>query len=289
MDSPANPFDDIFDGPTASSGAGGTLSPSKPTPVAPTVPTKPVPPAPAKPPEDEALTAWKAWSSAPRDRDLTDSLLKAVRPSIDRAIAAHLGPTASNPVLRSRARQMALNALERYDPKVGASLSTYLVTQLSGLKRYNRHQTKAIRVPERAGHLNAKLLDARDELEDQLGREPSEAELSEFMGISPRKLARLRRQVLNEHAEGSLITPEGAPWQPAAAGSTSSPYWAEIVHGDLDPVNQVILEHTLGMFGKPVLSNQQIAQKLRLSPGAISQRKALIQSLLDKETELSPF
>jgi DNA-binding NarL/FixJ family response regulator len=49
------------------------------------------------------------------------------------------------------------------------------------------------------------------------------------------------------------------------------------------------MEHTLGLHGKKVLSNQEIARKLRLTPGAVSQRKATIQQLLNQEQELSPF
>jgi DNA-binding NarL/FixJ family response regulator len=46
------------------------------------------------------------------------------------------------------------------------------------------------------------------------------------------------------------------------------------------------MEHTLGMNNKKVLSNQEIARKLGLSPGAISQRKARIQQLLDRREDL---
>jgi DNA-binding NarL/FixJ family response regulator len=51
----------------------------------------------------------------------------------------------------------------------------------------------------------------------------------------------------------------------------------------------VILEHALGLHGKPVLQNQQIAKKLRLSPGAVSQRKAKIQAKLNLQDDLHVF
>ena len=49
------------------------------------------------------------------------------------------------------------------------------------------------------------------------------------------------------------------------------------------------MENSLGMNGRKVLSNQELARKLNRSPGAISQAKARIQELLNKEDELSPF
>jgi len=57
----------------------------------------------------------------------------------------------------------------------------------------------------------------------------------------------------------------------------------------MDATNQKIMEWTFGLYGSPQLSNQAIAQRLKLSPGAISQRKANIQRILDQEQDLSVF
>ena len=45
----------------------------------------------------------------------------------------------------------------------------------------------------------------------------------------------------------------------------------------------------MGAHGKKPLPNHVIAERLRLSPAAISKRKLLIQRQLDQEQELSPF
>jgi hypothetical protein len=49
------------------------------------------------------------------------------------------------------------------------------------------------------------------------------------------------------------------------------------------------MEHTLGMNGRRALNNTDLARKLGKSPGAISQAKARIQTMLDQGEELSPF
>ena len=53
--------------------------------------------------------------------------------------------------------------------------------------------------------------------------------------------------------------------------------------------DQKIMELSLGMRGHKPLSNLEIAKKLGRSPGALSQRKAKIQAMIDKEEDLSPF
>ena len=66
-------------------------------------------------------------------------------------------------------------------------------------------------------------------------------------------------------------------------------YWTEIVYQDLGPVDQKIMEMSLGMHGQKKLSNLEIAKKLNRSPGAITQRKMRIQELLNQESDFSPF
>ena len=66
-------------------------------------------------------------------------------------------------------------------------------------------------------------------------------------------------------------------------------YWLKIVYDDLQPVDQRVMELTLGLNGQSKLSNQEIAARLRISPGAVTQRKAKIQAVLDREHDLSPF
>jgi DNA-directed RNA polymerase specialized sigma subunit len=63
----------------------------------------------------------------------------------------------------------------------------------------------------------------------------------------------------------------------------------EAVYGDLDGMGQQIMEWTLGLHGSPMLSNQEIAQKLKLSASAVSQRKAVIQKRLDAMLDIGLF
>ena len=56
--------------------------------------------------------------------------------------------------------------------------------------------------------------------------------------------------------------------------------WLKTVYDELDPYHQSIMEYTLGLNGKPVLSNLEIAKKLNRTPGAISQAKKRIEEKL---------
>ena len=237
--------------------------------------------------EDDFREPFTAWKAAPGP--LTNGpMLKALHPTIEGAIRTHVGEP--NPLLMSRARLMTLEGLGSYDPKRGR-LQTHLYNHLQGLKRVNRQQATILKVPERISLDRYHLENATQELSHQLGREPTDSELADHVGMSLKRIAHVRR-LKPSVAEGGLATLEdgmSTPYAPAVdlRGREHSLY--EFLYHGADPVDQLIMEHTLGLHGKPRLQNQQLAAKLRLSPGAVSQRKARLQAALHSLSDTLAF
>jgi RNA polymerase primary sigma factor len=228
--------------------------------------------------EPEYQPVYDAWKADPNPKT-SASLLKSIDRDIQRGIRAHIG--ASNPLLYSKARRMALQAVNNYDPKQ-AKLGTHIVNRLQGLKRVSRQQQTAIRVPERLALERQRIDRARADLLDWYGRDPSLDELADETGLSSRRIEYIRK-FGGEMAEGTAMTQrhaEDTPYMPSVVEQGSDP-WVDIVYSSLSPPQQKILEWTLGMHGEPVLTNQQIAKRLGVTPGAISQRRLKIQQELD--------
>jgi RNA polymerase primary sigma factor len=225
---------------------------------------------------------YHAWKKNPTPTNNT-AFLKHLSPVIDSALTSYGMGNAASPVLRSRARVMALQAMRSYDPKKG-NIRTHVLSHLRGLQRISGQQQQIISLPERVAIQRNQLIQAEDELRDRLGRDPSDLEIADATSLSPKRLAYLRLAIpptaegtlTQEDDEGNMQMPElGGGGQPHDA-------WADFVYYDLSPTDQLIMDYSLGRNGSPKLPLHDIARRLGITGGAVSQRAARIQTLLDE-------
>jgi len=236
--------------------------------------------------EPDYFEPYNAWV-ADQSKTNTGALLKAVDPVINSAIRAYAGPSAGSPTIRAEARKMAIEAMHQYDP-TKAPLQSHLMTRLQRIRRIAAQQRQVIRVPEQVALDQMQTEAAFKELEDKLGRPPSDMELADYTGLSVKRIEYIRNsQRPTATSTITRTTDEGGAYDPSVKMlGESHDSWLEFVYDDLDETNQFIMERVLGMHGHEPHKPSEVAAMLKISPAAVSHRMAQIQAKLDKRDEL---
>lgn len=224
----------------------------------------------SRPDKDKEL--WGKWDKDPSQENLR-ALLKAIDPIINSEVQKQLG-TIPPAILKLKAKSLVLKALKKYDPKK-AQLNTFLVHQLAPLKRENMKAQNIIRMPENMQLKVRTFIDRKQKLEDKLGREPTSLELADELKWNLKQVRRMEKQFHTEANMGSLTYEEGASYL-----NSSLNLKTDLVFRSLAPRDQLIFEYTTGYGGKPKISNNAIAAKLKVSSAYISQRKKHIMKKL---------
>ncbi|MFI8101384.1 SigB/SigF/SigG family RNA polymerase sigma factor [Streptomyces sp. NPDC086023] len=87
-----------------------------------------------------------------------------------------------------------IKAINRYDVDRGAEFTSFALPTITGeIKRFFRDTSWAVRVPRRLQELRLDLAKASDQLEQDLGRGPTDAELAARLGVSEDELTEGRR------------------------------------------------------------------------------------------------
>lgn len=219
-----------------------------------------------------------------RTPELNSRLLDSVQPVIDTATSSYGGQV--SPAFKSRARLMALKAFDSFDPKRG-NVRTHLLSQLQGLRRLAAKEQNIISIPEQVGLDFQKLDTAENELRDQLSRDPTDEELADFTGLSTRRIRKVRSfhkpvasGMLDQETAEDSFSGDVASRLPNQNNAVDA--WLDFVYGDLTPTDKLIMDMTLGRNGRRRASTQDIANRLNMTPGAVSQRAAKIQTMIDR-------
>jgi RNA polymerase primary sigma factor len=185
-----------------------------------------------------------------------------------------------------------MKAVERFDPAKGGKLSTYGSWWIKqSIKRALANQSKTIRLPVHLVDKISKMRRTAMRLQEELGREPTDDELGEELGITAARVAQMRMAAIRP---ASLDAP---------IGDEDSNNFAEVVQDEsadtpyeqleektvtrmlqemvktLDPREATILRARFGLDGGPQKTLEEVGQKF----GVTRERVRQIQNIALKK------
>jgi len=177
-----------------------------------------------------------------------------------------------------------MKAVERFDPAKGAKLSTYGSWWIKQcMKRALANQSKTIRLPCHLVDKLAKMRRVETKLQEEFGREATNEEIAEEMGISTARVAKLREAAIRPI---SLDTPIGDDdtnnLTDIVADETAQTPYQELEHKTvlnilrevlktLDQREATILDYRFGLKGGPERTLEEVGEKFGLTRERIRQ------------------
>ena len=207
-------------------------------------------------------------------------VLDALMPTINSEIMRYEGPKTH---LRSKAKAIAVKAVKTFNPMSGAKLQSWVTTNLKQLSRYGQG-LRDVKAPELAIRHAAEIDRVSKQLEDELGRAHTDIELADEIGISPKRIQRIRHQVAASINTGRFemndVANEEQAQQPGVYTPSAVPFAADAVYMSLGPDDQLLYDLRTGSHGKRPASTAQIANRLGISAPRVSQRADAIGRMI---------
>lgn len=211
---------------------------------------------------------WNQWDQNGRKPEDLEPLMKQMNPLINRAANVYSGKVnIPRSAVKAEFQIQAINAFNNYDPNRGAALGTHLTWQLKKGKRFISTYQNIGRIPETRIHHITTFKNARDELTDQLGREPSGQELATKLKWPLTQVSAMELE-LRKEVPTSTLQSDMTSLKPSKEGEL-----LRLIQYDLTPEELSVYELLLGVNGKPQLKPGQIASKLNMSPSKVSRIK----------------
>jgi len=181
-----------------------------------------------------------------------------------------------------------MKAVERFDPAKGGKLSTYGSWWIKqSIKRALANQSKTIRLPVHLVDKISKMRRTAMRLQEELGREPTDDELGDEMGITASRVAQMRMAAIrpasldapigdedsNNFAEVVQDESADTPYE-HLEGKTVTRMLREMVK-TLDPRESTILSARFGLEGGPQKTLEEVGEKF----GVTRERVRQIQNI----------
>lgn len=223
--------------------------------------------------KEQELQLWKQWNEK-QDKKARDELLTSLTPLLTKEVNKYKASPLPRTSIETEARMLALNAFNSYDPNK-AQLNTHVTNHLKHLQRYVLTYQNVGKIPEHRGIAIGKYQTVKENLQEDLNREPTAVELADALQWSTAEVERMQRELRRDLSITSKEDDNddlGGFFDYSIKKSDSLKDAIQLVYFDANYEDKKIIEYVFGIGGKQILAPKEIAQKLHKQEAYIKQR-----------------
>jgi DNA-directed RNA polymerase specialized sigma subunit len=205
--------------------------------------------------DKEQLLKWQET----RDPNLFVALSLRYQPVINSVVNKFRTAGLPPATLKAQATTQMIKAFESYDGSKGAQPTTHIWNSLQKVQRSAAESLMSGHVPENRNLQRSTFTIVKDNLTEQLGREPNVDELSDELRWDRKETGRMLNELKGE------VTASNASFDFYGNSTTSESkdkILTDYLYHELKGPQKVIFEHTFGYGGKELMNNKQIAKQV---------------------------
>lgn len=218
------------------------------------------------------MQMWQTWDQGGRKSKDLRPLIQSMRPLVQERVNVYSGRVPIPPeALEAEFKNHAVKAIKTYDPNRGAKLSTWVRSNIrKGGRFVSTYQNVGRVVEDRVAKISEYKL-AKEQLLEQRGTSPTDADMSKKLKWSMPEVQRMNSE-LRADIMSSAFESDPTTYVPQADNEI-----AEYLHEDLSSQERKVFDY-MKTPGTTQGKTGLIAQKLKWSPSKVSRLRKAIEA-----------
>lgn len=221
---------------------------------------------------------WQQWHKTGNPQDASN-FVNQMKPLVKNDIYRN-SRNAPYALVDAHATNLILEAGKNYKPNHGTTIGTYVKSYMPKLIQRNSEWRTPMRIPETRAYKYSTFNNAQEELKSKLGRDPTIAELSDYLRWSSAEVKRFIRESAQEFTDDR---PFASNYNPKPSLEEDK---IEYIYHDLGINEKRLFEYTTGYGGRPKLSDTEIMKRMGWNRNQLSYEKKKLVDKIDKDLEL---